>query len=537
MTVVDWAEHAAKLFETPAPEYYLANPEAWVRDKLGEHLWSKQVAIAESVRDVRRTAVKSCHGVGKSFGAARLTTWWLDSHPAGTARVVTTAPTGDQVKAILWAEINGAANKARARGNPFPGTVNQTEWMLDNQLVAFGRKPADYNEHAFQGIHAPFVLVIIDEACGVAKHFWTAANSIATGEDCRILAIGNPDDPGSYFATVCDSDGWNTIEISAFDSPNFTGEPVPAELAAVLVGPTYVEEIKRDHGEGSPIYISKVLGKFPTDAADGVVRVSRLRACCRPPESPRTGDELVPVHLGVDVGAGGDEASIRERRGMVVGREWRTRTTDSEELVDLVVDAIHITGADTVKVDTIGVGWGVVGSLRRRRAEGKHDALIVAVNVGAASTKPHRFPRLRSQIWWEIGRQLTEDGGWDLSELEDDDRERLVTQLTAPKYSLDASRRIVVEKKEETKKRLGRSPDNADALLLAFYSGSGQGSAFMGAMKKKADADGVEVPTTARDWRSKRDEQGGRRGPDGVPLAQGNGRSLPAPDVGSRRRR
>jgi hypothetical protein len=534
---VDWAEHAAREFERKPPEYYLQRPEAWVGDKLGEHLWSKQVQIAESVRDHRRTAVQSCHGVGKSFGASRLTAWWLDSHPAGTARVVTTAPTGDQVKAILWAEINGAANKAKARGNPFPGTVNQTEWMLDNQLVAFGRKPADYNEHAFQGIHAKFVLVIIDEACGVDKQFWTAANSIATGEHCRILAIGNPDDPGSYFATVCAGGDWNLIEISAFDSPNFTGEPVPPELAEVLVGSTYVEEIKHDHGENSPIYTSKVLGKFPTDAADGVVRVSRLRACCRPPETPRTEDEMTPVHLGVDVGAGGDEACIRERRGMVVGREWRTRTTDSEELVDLVVDAIHITGADTVKVDTIGVGWGIVGSLRRRRAEGKHDALIVAVNVGSASTKPHRFPRLRSQIWWEIGRQLTEDGGWDLSELEDDDRERLVTQLTAPKYSLDASRRIVVEKKEDTKARLGRSPDNADALLLAFYGGSGQGSAFMGAMRKKAESEGVEVPTTARDWRNKRDEQGGRRGTDGVPLAQGIGGPLPAHNGRDGRRR
>lgn len=520
MTVVDWAEHAAKLFETPGPEYYLAHPDAWVRDRLGEHLWSKQVAIAESVRDVRRTAVKSCHGVGKSFGAARLTTWWLDTHPPGTARVVTTAPTGDQVKAILWAEINGAANKAQARGNPFPGTVNQTEWMLDNQLVAFGRKPADYNEHAFQGIHAPFVLVIIDEACGVAKHFWTAANSIATGEHCRILAIGNPDDPGSYFATVCDSDGWNTIEISAFDSPNFTGEAVPAELAEVLVGPTYVEEIKRDHGENSPIYLSKVLGQFPVDAQDGVVRVSKLRACCRPSEAPHTEDELKPVELGVDVGAGGDETCIRERRGMVVGREWRTRTRDSEDVVDLVVEAIRETGASAVKVDTIGIGWGVVGSLRRRQAEGKHNALIIAVNVGEASTKPHRFARLRSQIWWEVGRQLTEDGAWDLSGLDAADRERLVTQLTAPKYSLDAARRIVVEKKEETKKRIGRSPDNADALLLAFYGGWGQGAAYLAAMKQQAEESGIEIPTAARDATTPT-PLGGRRGQGVVPSPHG----------------
>ena len=466
--------------------HYRANPGAWVADKLGEHLWSKQVAIAESVRDTRRTAVQSCHGVGKSFVASRLTAWWLDVHPPGQARVVTTAPTGDQVKAILWAEINGAAAKARARGNPFVGIVNQTEWMLDNQLVAFGRKPSDYNEHAFQGIHAKYVLVIIDEACGVHKQFWTAANSIATGEHCRILAIGNPDDPGSYFATVCAGGDWNLIEISAFDSPNFTGEPVPDALAEILVGTTYVEEIRRDYGEESPTYISKVTGQFPKDAADGVVRLSKLRACCLPPNMPHPPERLTPVELGIDLGAGGDQTCIRERRGILVGREWTTRSRDSEEVVDLIVEAIRTTGATAAKVDVIGIGWGVVGSLRRRKANGEHNCQIIGVNVGEGSTRPERYARLRSQVWWEVGRALSEDRGWDLSQLDPADRERLITQLTAPRYTHDAARRIVVEKKEDTKARLGRSPDNADALLLAFFGGAGHGSVWLAHLKDRA---------------------------------------------------
>jgi hypothetical protein len=510
---IDWAEHAARQFEQRGPDYYRDHPADWVADRLGEHLWSKQIEVAESVRDSRRTAVQSCHGVGKSFVASRLTAWWLDVHPAGEARVVTTAPTGDQVKAILWAEINGAATKARARGNPFRGIVNQTEWMLDNQLVAFGRKPSDYNEHAFQGIHAKYVLVIIDEACGVHKQFWTAANAIATGKYCRILAIGNPDDPGSYFATVCAGGDWNLIEISAFDSPNFTGEPVPEALAENLVSEVYVEEIRRDFGEESPTYISKVGGKFPKDAADGVVRLSKLRACSLPPETPYTADRLTPVELGVDLGAGGDQTSIRERRGILIGREWTSRSRDSEEVVDLIIEAIHITGATSAKVDVIGIGWGVVGSLRRRRTKGEHDCLIIGVNVGESSTKPERFARLRSQIWWEIGRQLSEDGAWDFSGLDEPDRERLITQLVAPRYTHDASRRIVVEKKEETKGRLGRSPDNADALLLAFFAGGGQGAAFLEAMRLRAEAQGITVPDATRGWRARRAEQdGGRRG-------------------------
>lgn len=462
------AEQAEKSFR------WLEQPASWIEDKLGEHIWSKQVEIAESVRDNRLTAVKSCHGSGKSFSASRLTAWWLDTHPPGEARVVTTAPTGDQVRAILWTEINGAFAKAAARGNPFPGRINETDWKLDKQLIAFGRKPSDYNPHAFQGIHAKFVLVILDEACGVNKQFWTAASSIATGEHCRILAIGNPDDPSSHFARVCASDRWNTIRISAFDTPNFTDEPVPDSLRPMLVSHAYVDEMAAEYGTESPTYISKVLGDFPSDSEDGVVRLSAVRACSAPEPVPHAADELTPVELGVDLGAGGDETCIRERRGMVIGREWRSRTRDPMQAVGLVVNAIRETGATSVKVDVIGIGWGVVGRLQELRSQGQHKAHIHGVNVAEKSAKPEKYARLRSQLWWEVGRQLSESRAWDFSHLAEDDRERLVSQLTAPKYTLDSSGRITVEAKDETKKRLGRSPDNADALLLAFYDGSAQ---------------------------------------------------------------
>lgn len=470
---VDWAEYAAREFETPLAAHgvdYLYDPAGWVDYMLGEHLWSKQVAIAESVRDNRLTAVQSAHGTGKSWVASRLTAWWLNVHPPGEARVVTTAPTADQVKAILWAEINTAFAKAEARGTPFIGRINETDWKLDKRLIAFGRKPSDYNPHAFQGIHAKYVLVILDEACGVDKQFWTAASSIATGEHCRILAIGNPDDPGSHFARVCSSSRWNTIKIRAEDTPNFTGEPIPDGLGAMLVGHDYVEEMRAEFGEESPTYISKVLADFPDDAEDSVVRLSALRACATPLDRERPPHELLPVELGVDLGAGGDETCIRERRGMVVGREWRTRDRDSANVINMISQALRETGATAVKIDSIGIGWGIVGRMQELRREGKHTAVVTGVNVGEASSEPARFPRLRSQIWWEVGRKLSEDLGWDLSRLAEDDRDRLISQLTAPKYSRDAAGRIVVEKKEDTRKRLGRSPDNADALLMAFYT-------------------------------------------------------------------
>src|SRR6266513_918522 len=111
----------------------------------------------------RRTAVQSCHDSGKSFTAGLAATWWIDTRPLGEAFVVSTAPTYQQVSAILWEEI-----RRNHRRGGLPGRVLQSdEWKLpDDTLVGLGRKPADTDQHGFQGIHRRYVLVILDEAGG-----------------------------------------------------------------------------------------------------------------------------------------------------------------------------------------------------------------------------------------------------------------------------------------------------------------------------------------------------------------------------------
>lgn len=445
---------------------YSADPVTWVTERLGQTVWSKQAQIMEAVRDHRKIAVRSGHGVGKSHVAALTGSWWIDTHPPGEAFVVTTAPTFPQVRAILWRYI-----RRIHRVGGLVGRVNQTEWLIDDELVAFGRKPADHDESAFQGIHARYVLVIIDEACGVASQLWIAADALATNTDCRLFAIGNPDNSSSHFRQVCRPDsGWHTIRISAFDSPNLTGEPVPPRVAQSLVSREWVEEKARDWGVDSPLYQSKVLGEFSDDAPNKVVRFSDLSARRISPDTPCPADDLLPVELGVDVGGGGDETVIRERRGRVAGREWTARTDRPETIAPMVLAAIRDTGATSVKIDSIGVGFGLVGELRNAAANGLHTARIVAVNVAAASSEPKVYANLRAEIWWEIGREGSADpDGWDLSGM--DNADTTIAQLTEPTWDLDAKGRIRVEPKKDVIARAGRSPDNADALLLAYYRG------------------------------------------------------------------
>ncbi|MCT2591139.1 hypothetical protein LHJ74_14690 [Streptomyces sp. N2-109] len=443
---------------------YGADPIGWVRERLGQTVWSKQADIMTSVRDHRRTAVRSGHGVGKSHTASLLACWWLDTHPPGTAFVVTTAPTGAQVRAILWRYIR--RNHKRAQ---LAGRVNQTEWHIDDEIVAFGRKPADHDESAFQGIHARYVLVIIDEACGVPAQLWVAADALTTNSDCRLVAIGNPDNPASHFRKVCSpGSGWHVLGISAFDSPNLTGEDVPEDVALALVGREWVEEKAREWGEDNPLYRSKVLGEFSTDAATQVVRSSDIAACRIEPDTPPTPDMLLPIELGVDVGGGGDETVIRERRGIKAGREWRAHTDRPEKIAPMILAALRESGATAVKVDSIGIGFGVIGELRNLANQGKHTAHIYAVNVAEKASRPDKFVNLRAELWWDIGRGLSERGGWDLSTMANPDT--TVAQMLEPRWDIDPAGRIRVEPKTDIIGRLGRSPDNADALLLAYYS-------------------------------------------------------------------
>jgi hypothetical protein len=287
-----------------------------------------------------------------------------------------------------------------------------------------------------------------------------------------MLAIGNPDDASSHFARVCAPTSlWHTVSISAFDSPNFTGEQVPDDLRHVLISREWAEEKRLEWGEDNPIYRAKVLGEFSIDDPGKVVRGSDVAACRIHGDTPRTEAELLPVELGVDVGGGGDETVIRERRGIVAGREWREYSDQPHTIAPLILRAIRESGATAVKVDEIGVGRGVIGELQNLRAEGRHDAAIIGVNVAGAARDADQFENIRAELWWEIGRLLSQDRRWDLSSMENADT--TVAQLLEPKWLVGPRGRIQIEKKDHIRERLGRSPDNADALLLAYYTPPG----------------------------------------------------------------
>src|SRR3990167_299279 len=488
--VADPAQELAAIEAELQRRTWQEKPDIWVEERLHEITWSKQKEILRAVQANRRILVKSCHAIGKSFISARIAAWWIDAFPPGSAFVVTSAPSGPQIKAILWREIGRAFMSGH-----LPGRVNQTEWFLPvkgkEELVAFGRKPDDYSPSAFQGIHAQRVLVIIDEANGVRGQLVEAAESLIANDESKILMIGNPDDPsGEFFENSKPGSGWHVISISAFDSPNFTGEPIPPSVSKQLIGKIYVEEKRRKWAphwkwvdaqkrfctleEGvkcippkdvnpdtdpnvNPTWLSKITGVFPEKiAAGGLLPIAWIKAA-QLRDLSKTAEEKGAVNeLGSDIGGGGDESATCHRKGHVY-RILRSYTEpDTMIQTGIIIDDLRMTGATCVKVDKIGIGWGVVN---RGQEQNKP---FIGINVGEGATEDNyasdeRFLNLKVELWWNV-RSLFESGLIDIDPLDDD----LAAELLSIRYERLSTGKIKISpKRKDDKGKIIASPNRA----------------------------------------------------------------------------
>lgn len=299
-------------------------PDLWAKDVLDVTLWSRQVDVAMSIVNNHSTMVAAGHGVGKSYLTAVLACWWIDTHPIGEARVLSTAPTTAQVRGIVWREIQIMHRKAAERyalylaaekagedssmfpDHPLPGYITSSAtWRnFDGLELGSGRTPPRGREgDAFQGIHGG-VFAIADEAVGVSEDMIQTLRNNTTANDDRILMIANPTNPASAMGQMWNdpkkSSMWSKITISVLDSPHFTdeGKTLPESVMKYMTDKDYVESKKVEYGEDSANYISRVLGQWAMDSGmivflDEVIEIGKATTVIPGPNDP--------IRLGFDV--------------------------------------------------------------------------------------------------------------------------------------------------------------------------------------------------------------------------------------------
>lgn len=466
----EWQAGIAAVTNPNESQAYPNDPVAFMRDTLGYQIWDKLAEICYSVQNNHNTVVESAFSCGKSISAAALACWYLVTHQP--AVVITIAPTFNQVANIIWRYIRAVARRAN-----LPGTVFETpRWEMAPDHYAIGLSPKKDTGRegdtisTLQGFHGPRMLVIMDEAAGLPKAIWDSVYGLAVGDQCRILAIGNPIEQAGPFYDATQNPSWQHIRISALDHPNVKEgrEVIPGavtrswveerakewatEVAPGTPNAVHIPWIDKYY-DPMPIFHAKVLGIPPEQAEDQLIKLSWVVAA----QERIISDSHAETVIGVDPAPrGGDDNSLCVREGMNVKALYRLRGQDTQQMADWLAMQIRETGAAKAYIDEVGSG---AGCYDRARVMGLP---AVPVNFSRQANQKKRFANLRAECWWKV-RELLREGKLALP-----NDPKLAGDLVSPKFSPDQYGRILLESKDDIRTRLGRSPDSGDSLALTF---------------------------------------------------------------------
>ena len=453
------------------------DPVEFARSALGVELWERQREVLRAVAVSRRVAVKSGNGLGKDFTAAVAMLWYLSCHDPGI--VLSTAPTFRQVRHLLWRQVRSLYRRGAAQ---LGGTMLDTRWELSDDRYAMGLSADGADQ--FQGFHCENMLIVVDEAEGVAETIYEAVEALMTSARPKLLLIGNPTTTrGAFHRAFHQESGiYHTITMSAAESPNVEAGRV---VIPGLTTAEWVEERRDIWGGDSPLFRARVLGEFPERDDDSLLSSAEIEAAAGLLGGDGDGDagavgdaadgravpglpELWPqraapaadghrVVFGVDVARLGRSSSvIVVRRGDAVAYMRAFNGIDTMELAGRIIVAFREWQPEQVNVDVVGVGGGVVDQLRHQSVPVQefNGGLPALRDLDCANRRAEGYLTLRRRF--REGRiRIPRDAG-------------LMHELAELRCTLDSRGRMLMESKTNLRRRGLPSPDKADALMMAF---------------------------------------------------------------------
>lgn len=474
------------------------DPCYFVTDWLGEkNLWPEQLEIIRSVFQHRDTAVPSCHGSGKTYVAGAIALAWLALHPRNSARVIITSSDFTQVEQQIFPYMHAMIGRSRLSFRPdainTDGVVNKVAISL-NGNVAFGRTTD--NPSAFHGFHARFILVIRDEFAGIDPVIIESMRGMRAGGQVSFLDLMNPTLPAGPSVDRCEDPKVNVIRIDGLKTPNMAGYHIyespeanetdedkehnilyidEDELADVpypdgridrlFIKEMYEDEI-RIHGSLKPesSWWPKVRGMAPTAGDSMLIQRTWVQAAHTRVVQKENYDVI-----GLDVaGPGEDETAACHRSGMKIMREMAWTGTGINNAVD--IERFHVWAGGprpnlVINIDRQGVGWGWFQALRSKGYQ------INPLNAGDRPWDKSRFKNAKAEMYWNV-RCRFQDG--EIGGFIDPVTQQ---QLFGIEWDQDNEKRLIeIETKQQAKKKGKRSPDRAEALVLAFAASPARSS-------------------------------------------------------------
>lgn len=463
-------------------EKYFANPKQFVHDcfiwKPGEQPTLYQDELLGELPRRKRVCGRGPHGLGKTTSNAWIILWFaLTRDAAGYDwKVVTTAGAWRQLTKFLWPEVHKWARRLNWKtiGRE---AFSQHELLTLSLKLAHGEAfaVASDNSDLIEGAHATQLLYIFDESKAISEKTFDAAegafsnSGAGEGIEAFAVAMSTPGEPLGRFYDIQSKkagfeDWW--VRSVSFDEVVSAGRATWA----------WADQRKSQWGESSAIYQNKVMGRFASQDEQGVIPLAWVEAAnerwLELKESGRL-NELAQGNydaIGCDVGDGGDETVIAKRLEETCLEINRYPRLDLMSTVGKVKAFLEAHGG-TARIDVIGIGAGVVSRLRELQSEIRANWEVEPFHAAeSASGKDQSgemgFVNKRAEAWWQMRERLDPANGSQAALPPDD---KLTGDLVAPRYKITSRGLYQIEAKDEIRKRLGRSTDTGDAVVMAFY--------------------------------------------------------------------
>lgn len=452
---------------------YWSDPIAWARDCID---WRDSDGLAGYQEDAikhlpikRRVSIRGPHGLGKTALAALVILWFATTRDGTDWKCVTTASAWRQLTKYLWPEIHKWVRRIRWEKigrMPFKQGVELLDLSMKLHTGEAFAVASD-NSDLIEGAHADHLLYVFDEAKAIPVDTWDAAEGAFSIGNCMALAISTPGEPqGRFYDIQRRAPGyqdWWTRAVTKDES-----------IAAGRMDKKWAEARKKQWGEGSAVYINRVLGNFAASDEDGLIPLSAIeRANARwqamTDAAEDRGDEIWGELLGIgcDVGRGGDFTVVsRLHKNNTIKSLERSRSRNLMEITGVLAGILKRHVDCKVVLDIVGIGAGVYDKLRE---DDENELRLIPFNAGTKTELTDEsgeigFADLRSAGWWNL-REMLLDPDVQVALPPDD---QLTGDLTAPRHKMTSGGKIKVESKDEIKKRIGRSTDDGDAVMMAL---------------------------------------------------------------------
>ena len=413
-------------------------------------------AFASPDPATRRISLQAAVGPGKTAVLAWCGLHFLGcqgergEHPKGAAVAIT----GDNLATNLFPEFAKWMGQSRYYSTAFTWTASRifandhpATWFLGARSYPKTAN-ADEQGKTLSGLHSKYVLALIDESGAIPLTVLRAAEqALSTCTFGKIVQAGNPiSQEGMLYAAASQlRHQWFVLKV--------TGDPDDPQRSP-RIDLDWAKQQIATYGRDNPWVASYILGQFPAQAFNALLTVEEVEAAMHR-QLPADRYAWAQKRIGVDVARFGDDRTVLfPRQGLAAFMPVVMRVARTTDIAARVATSITKWNAELTLVDDTGHwGHGVIDNLL---AAGYP---VMPVVFSDAALDP-RYRNRRAEMWLSMAEWVRRGGA--LPNVPE-----LVAELTEPTYTF-VNGKFLLEEKDQLKRRLGRSPDLADALACTF---------------------------------------------------------------------